>query len=84
MSHLSMSRCTAKAKLLLKYTWQALVKKKIPVTCQSPGKPVALKSHLTKCPRLRIPTAMNTALGDFTQNACLIEKSNVRKQSQPQ
>lgn len=56
--------------------------KTIQVTCQSPGKHVALKSDLTKCPRLRIATAMNTAVGDFTQNTHLIETSKVRKKSQ--
>lgn len=55
--------------------------KTTPVICQSPSKPAALESHLTKCPRLKIPTAMNTALGIFTQNVCLIETSNERKQS---
>lgn len=54
--------------------------KTIPVTCESPGKPAALESHLTKCPRLRIPTETNTALEIFTQDVCLIETSNERKQ----
>lgn len=63
---------------------QVLLKENMPVTCQSTGEPVAIKSHLTECPRLRLPSGMNIALGVFTQNVCLVETSNVRKQSQPQ